>query len=102
MALAAAAALDDARALVFRKHPLQLQQQSILRRLADRPVEEHHLGAGTRELLDQHRLVRIGAGQAVGRMHVGDVNRPHRREVAQSLQRGSDQACSALAIVEKA
>ena len=90
------------RALVFRKHPLQLQQQSILRCLADRSVEEHYLGAGTRELLDQHRLVRIGAGQAVGRMHVEHVDRPHRREVAQPLQRRADQACPALALVEEA
>ena len=90
------------RALVFREHPLQLQQQGVLRRLADRPVEEHHLGAGTRELLDQHRLVRKRAGQAVGRMHVDDVDRPHRREVAQPLQRGSDQARPALAVVEAA
>ena len=90
------------RALVFRKHPLQLQQQGVLRRLADRPVEEHHLGTGTRELLDQHRLVRVRAGQAVGGVHVDDVDGRHRREVAQPLQRGSDQARPALAVVEEA
>jgi hypothetical protein len=34
-------------------------------------------------------------------MHVHHVNRPHRREVTQPLQRGSDQARPALAIIEK-
>ncbi len=90
------------RAFVFREHPLQLQQQGVLRCLANRSVEKHHLGAGTRELFDQHRLVRIGARQTVGRMHVKHVDRPHRREVAQPLQRGADQACPALALVEEA
>jgi len=84
VALAAPAALDDARALVFGKHPLQLQQRGVLRRLSNRAIEEHHLGAGARELLDQDRLMRIRAGQAVGRMHVNDVDGRHRRKVAQS------------------
>ena len=35
-------------------------------------------------------------------MHVDDVNRSHRREIAQPLQCGSDQAGPALTIVEKA
>ncbi len=102
VAFAAPAALDDARAFVFGEHALQLQQQGVLRRLPDRTVEGRHLGASARELLDQHRLVRIRAGQAVGRVHVEDVNGPHHREVAQPLQRGPDQAGAALAVVEEA
>ena len=51
--------IDDARALVFREHALQLQQQGVLRRLPNRAVKEHDLGAGARELLDQHRLMRV-------------------------------------------
>jgi hypothetical protein len=81
---------------------LQLQQQGVLRRLADRPVEEHHLGTGTRELLEQHRLVRVRAGQAIGRVHVDDVDGRHRGEIAQALQRGPDEARSAVAVVEEA
>ena len=59
MALAAPAALKHARPLVFGEHALELQEQGVLRRLPDRTVEERDLGAGARELLDQHRLVRI-------------------------------------------
>ena len=32
----------------------------------DRPIEEHHLGAGTRELLDEYGLVRIGVAHRKG------------------------------------
>lgn len=102
MALASAAALGDARPLVFGEHALQLQQQSVLRRLPDRAVEEYHLGPGARELLDQHRLMRVRAGQAVGRVHVDDVDGRHRREVAQALQSWPDQARAAVAAVEEA
>jgi hypothetical protein len=35
-------------------------------------------------------------------MHVDDVDGRHRREIAQPLQRGSDQARPALALVEEA
>jgi len=101
VALAAPAALDDARSLVLGGHALQLQQQGVLRRLADRAVEEHHLGPGARELLDQDRLVRVRAGQAVGRVHVDQIDGRHRREVAQALQGRPDQARAALAVVEE-
>ena len=102
VALAAPAALGDARPLVFGEHALQLQQQGVLRRLPDWVVEEHDLGAGAPELLDQHRLVRIRAGQAVGCVHIDQVDGPHRRKVAQALQRGPDQARAAVAVVEEA
>jgi hypothetical protein len=102
VALAAPAALDDARPLALREHALQPRQRRALRRLTDRPVEEHDLRPGPRELLDQHRLVRVRAGQAVGGVHVDHVDGRHRREVAQALQGGSDQAGAAVAIVEQA
>ncbi len=90
------------RALVFREHALQLQQQRVFRRLPDRAVEEHDLGAGARELLDQHRLMRVRPGQTVGRVHVDDVDGRHGREVVQALQGGPDQAHTALPVVGEA
>jgi hypothetical protein len=101
VALAASAALEHARPLVFGEHSLELQEQGVLRRLSDRAVEECDFGAGTRELLDQHRLVRIRAGQAVGCVHIDDVDGRHRCEVAQALQRRSDQACAAVAVIKE-
>ena len=53
MSLAPAAPLQDLGPLILGDHPLDLEQQVILRRLAQRAVEEHDLDAGTPELVDE-------------------------------------------------
>jgi hypothetical protein len=73
----------------------------VLRAIPDRPVEEDHLGAGARELLDQQDLVRIAAGQAIRGLDVDDVDRRESDEIAQTLQGRADQAGAAVAVVNE-
>jgi hypothetical protein len=102
MALAPPAALEDLGPLVFRDHALYLQEQVVLRRRADRPVEEDDLGPGPPELLHQDDLVGIAPGQAIGRMDVKTVHRTGGDRVAQALQRGTQQGIAAVAVVDEA
>ena len=66
VAAPASAALEELGTLVLGDHALDLQEQVVLGAAADGAVEEHHLHAGTAELLDQEHLVGIAPGQAVG------------------------------------
>jgi len=102
VALAATTAFQHSRPLVLGEHALELQQQVVLWRSADRPVEKHDLRAGAREFLDQNGLVRVGAGETVGGMHVDEVDGGQGDQVAQALQGGPDQAGPAVAVVEEA
>jgi hypothetical protein len=60
MALAPSAALEDLGPLIFRQHALHLEEQVVLRRRADRSVEEDDLGAGalTRRAAQQNSSIR--------------------------------------------
>jgi hypothetical protein len=78
MAFAAPAALADLGAFVLGHHALDLKQQIVFRRGADRAVEEDHLDPGPPELVDQQHLVGIVAGQAVGAMDIKTVERSRR------------------------
>src|SRR5207302_8055800 len=51
--VAAAAPLQDLGALIFRDDPLNLEQQVVLGRAAQRPVEEDQLNAASPQLLDE-------------------------------------------------
>ena len=99
--LPAPAALQHLGALVLGEHPLQLQQQVVLGRVPDRPVEEHQLRAGAGELLEQQGLVGVAAGEAVRGVHVEDVDACHGDQVAQALQGGAGQAGAAVAVVDE-
>ena len=68
-------------------HALNLQQELVLRCTADRPVQEHDLGAAAAKLLDQEHLVGVASRQPVRRVHVNafDLSASHR--IAQLLQR---------------
>ena len=101
MPLAAPAALQHLGPLVLREHPLQLQQQAVLRRVPDRPVEEHHFRTSASELLEQEDLVGVAAGQAVRRVDVEGVDGGQGDQVAQVLQGGADQAGAAVAVVDE-
>jgi hypothetical protein len=59
MALAPSAALEALGPLILRQHALHLEEQVVLRRRADRPIEEDDLGAGALELFHQDDLVGI-------------------------------------------
>jgi hypothetical protein len=97
--LTASAALQNLGALVFGHHALHLQQKVVLRREADRAVEEHDLDPGAAKLVDQQHLVGITAGKAVGRMHVNTVVVTGGDSVAQTLEGGSHQGGAAVAFV---
>jgi hypothetical protein len=100
MAFAAPAALADLGAFVLGHHALDLKQQIVFRRGADRAVEEDHLDPGPPELVDQQHLVGIVAGQAVGAMDIKTVE--HCRRIAQALQRGSDQGSARISVIDEA
>ena len=74
MALAPSAALKDLGPLIFRQHALHLEEQVVLRRRADRPIEEDDLGAGALELFHQDDLIGIASGQAVGGMDIEAIH----------------------------
>jgi hypothetical protein len=102
MAFAAPAALADLGAFVLGHHALDLKQQIVFRRGADRAVEEDHLDPGPPELVDQQHLVGVVAGQAVGAMDIKTVERSRRDRIAQALQRGSDQGSARISVIDEA
>ena len=102
MPLAAPAALQDLGPLVLGHHALDLQQQVVLRREADRPVEEDDLDPGAAELVDQQHLVGVAARQPVGRVDVDAIERARGDRVAQPLEGRADQRGAAVALVDEA
>jgi hypothetical protein len=74
MALATPMTLDDLGPFILRNHPLHLQQQVVFGALAQGVVEEDHLNTRAAELIDQQDLIRVFAGQAIGRVHIGPVH----------------------------
>ena len=97
--LTASAALQDLGTLVFGDHALHLQQKVVLRREADRAVEEHDLDPGAAKLVDQQHLIGIAAGEAVGRIDVNTIVMTSGDSVAQALEGGAHQSGAAVAFV---
>src|SRR5919205_209772 len=102
VALATPAALEHPSPFVFGEHALELKEEIVFRGVADRPIEEHDLHTGARELLNQHGLMRIRPGQTIGGVDVDKVNGGDRDQIAQTLQGGPDQTGPTVAIVEEA
>jgi hypothetical protein len=101
MALATPRTLDALGALLLRNHPLHLQQQVVFGALPQGPLEEDHLDASTSALIDQQDLIRILAGQALGRVPREPVHTARRDDIPQALQRWADQRGPTLAFVKK-
>ena len=101
MAPPAPAPLQDLGALVLGDHPLDLEQEVVLGAGTDRSVDEHHLGTGPSELLDQQDLVGVAARQAVGSEDVDAVDQTARHPVAQPLQSRAPQGGAAEPLVDK-
>src|SRR5665811_2212876 len=99
--LAAAGAFQDLGAFILGDHALELHQQRVLGAVTAWPFDEHHLGAGLGELLDQQRLVGILAGQPVRGVHQQHVHWHLADQVAQPLQRRADQTRPGMAVVFK-
>src|SRR3954449_11489930 len=102
VALAAPAAFEDLDPLVLGHHALDLEQQVVLRREADRPVEEDDLAPGAAELVDKEDLVGVAARQPVGRVDVDAIERARGGRVAQALEGRADERGPAVALVEEA
>ncbi len=101
VALSAPTALKHLGSLVLGEHALELQQQTVLRGVPDRTIEEDRLRAGAGELLNQQDLMRVAAGEAIGSMDVDDIDGRPGDEVTQTLQSGSDQTGAAMAVVDE-
>src|SRR5215212_10024394 len=102
VALAAPAALQDLGPLVLGHHALDLQQQIVLRREADRPIEEDDLDPSPVELVDQQHLISVAPRQSVRGVDVQAIKVAGRYGIAQTLERGPHQGGSAVALVGKA
>ena len=101
MAFAAPAALDDLRPLVLGDNALDLQQQIVFRRQAERAIEEHYFHAGTLELIEQQDLVTEAARQPIGRMDVEALEVARRSRITQPFQGWALQRGTAVAVVDE-
>src|SRR6202166_5190138 len=86
-------------ALVLRDDALNLQQEGILRRVADRAGQEYHLGPGAANLLDQQYLVGVASCQPVRRVNIDALDMPGSHRIAQPLQRQSLKIRAAATVV---
>ena len=102
VALAAPAALQDLGPLVLGHHALDLQQQIVLRREADRPIEEDDLNPRPVELVNQQHLISVAPRQSVRGVDVQAIKVAGRHGITQTLEGGPHQGGSAVALVGKA
>src|SRR5262249_37153432 len=100
-ALPAPAALQGLGPLVLGDDALALQEQFTVGCRGDGVVEENDLGAGPLELLDQEHLIRVLAGEPVGREDVNTVDGSRGDLVAEALQRGPLQGLARVAVVNE-
>jgi hypothetical protein len=90
MLFATSAPLHDLGSLIFSDNALHLQEQVIFGALTERPVQEHQLDTAPPPLVEEKNLIRVVAGQAVGRVDVDAVNGANRCQVAQPIQSWAD------------
>jgi len=95
----ASTALQNLGAFIFGDHALNLEQQIILRRIPDRPVQEHDVHASTPKLIYQQRLVGIAPSQAIGGMDIQALDPPAGGSVAKPLESGAHEDGAAVAFV---
>jgi hypothetical protein len=65
MPAAATAALQNLGAFVLGHHALDLEQQIVLRRIADGPVQKNDVDAGAAQFVDKQRLMGVAPRQAI-------------------------------------
>jgi hypothetical protein len=85
---AAARALGDERALVLGHRPADLQQQTVLRIVGERPVGELDLTAVALQLLREQDLVDVIPRQPVGFGDEDAIELGQRGEVAEPIEAG--------------
>ena len=99
MATAAPATFQDLGAFVFGDHALHLQQKVILRRAADRAVQENDFSASATKLVDQKNLMGVTARQPIRSMDINAFDVTARNCVPQPLQRRTRQDRTAIAFI---
>jgi hypothetical protein len=93
------ASFENACALILSNYALNLQQQIIFCRAANRPVEKHHLDTGSAELVNKQHLVSISTRKPIRRVDVDTVDLTASRGIAQTFQRWTRQRGSAVTLV---
>src|SRR5262245_42580284 len=101
MTLATPMTLDELGPFILSAHSLYLQQQVVFGALAQGAVEEDHLHPRAAELIDPQDLIRVFAGQAIGRVHIEPVHTARGHHIPQALQRRADQRGPTIAFVKK-
>ncbi len=82
MTPAPSAALQNTGTLILGDHALYLQQQVVLGRAANRPVQEHHFHPSAAKFLDQQHLVGIAPREPIRGMHVDPIDLAARHGVS--------------------
>ena len=100
MASPTPAAFQNAGALILGDHALNLQQQIVLGRTANRSIEEDDVNTAAAKLLDQQNLIGIPPGQPIGSVHINPIELATRHGVAQAFQSWASQRGAAAALVD--
>jgi hypothetical protein len=95
----ASAAFQNLRSLVFRYHALNLEQEIIFRRAADRMVQKNNLRAHPVKLLDQKDLMRITPDEPVGGVDINSRDDPRGHGIPQLFQSRTKKNRSAVSLV---
>jgi hypothetical protein len=95
----APAALKNLGAFIFGDHALNLEQEIILRRVPDRPVQEHDVHTGAPQLVDEQRLVCVTPSQAIRGMDIQALNLAAGGRIAKALESRTHEDRAAVAVV---
>jgi hypothetical protein len=88
-------------ALILGNDPLDLDEQLIFWRLPHGSIEKDHLHAGLPQLVQNHRLMRLLAGQPIRTMDIEAIQTSGCRHIPQPLQRWAHEAGSTVALIPK-
>jgi hypothetical protein len=99
MATATPATFQDLGAFIFGDHALDLEQKIILRRAADRAVQESDFSASATKLVDQKNLMGVAARQPIRSMDINTFDMAARDRIPQPLQRRTRQDRTAIAFI---
>jgi hypothetical protein len=87
--------------LIFRDHALNLEQEIIFRRAANRMVQKNDLRARPLKLLDKKDLMRIAPGKPVRGVDIDSRDDPSGHRVPQPFKRRTKQNRSAVPFIHK-
>jgi len=100
VAATATTALQNLSAFIFGNHALNLEQEIILRRIPDRPVQKHDVHAGAPKLVDEQRLMGVAPSQAIRGMDIQALDLAASGRITKSLERRAYKDRAAEAFVD--